>query len=70
MEIDDILARLFLQAEVKVNTIRLYVIPKLKAELERIEKYANRIDESVKRARQGDETALIDLVKHAFPKER
>ncbi len=67
---ENLFDRLLIQAEVKINNIRIYVIPKLRAEIERIEKYADEIETDVKGARDGDETAMISLVRHAFPKQR
>ena len=58
--LQNLLDRLFLQAEAKVSNIETYVIPKL-------QRFAEEIRENVKKAREGDETALIALIRHAFP---
>ena len=64
---DQLLNRLFLQAEVKASNIEKFAIPKLEQEIARITLYMNDIRENVKKAREGDETALIALIRHAFP---
>lgn len=76
MDDQNLFDRLLLQAEIKASNIRQYVIPKkrleiekLKAEIDRMELYAQTIEDSCQRSRAGDETAMIELVKHAFPKK-
>ena len=62
--------RLLLQAEVKISNVRLYVLPKLGQEIDRLTQWSDELEKKVKAARTGDETAMIELVKMAFPKQR
>ncbi len=69
----DIIEKLMLVAEVKVSKLRKFVIPKLENEIlelqtrfDRMQKYADEIEKTVKLARQGDAEAVDALVEHAF----
>ena len=53
-------------AEAALSRYRLYRIPKLKERLERMERYCDEIEKQVKRAREGDEAAMEDLIGLGF----
>jgi len=67
MEIDDILNRIFLRAEMKVDWLEQKKIPQLREEIDRRTDEMLELRETVSRARGGDADALIALTRLAFP---